>query len=195
MVPGVVWRWLGHPLVLGIIYLLFFAGLLAHGLIIWTDPLRRMIALVTCGGILVLTWLVLRRGALIPRTVVEVRLEQTRGGRGRFQVVSQGKPLVIPVDINTITRQETVQSASSELANLATIRSLAFHLPATAAGELKLWLHQVNQDDESSGLPARCLVHTATGTLEQTTTATHPVHILPWDGVPPLLEIHLMTER
>ena len=194
-VPGVVWRWLGHPLVLGIIYLLFFAGLLAHGLIIWTDPVRRLIALVACAGILVLTWLVLRRGALIPRTVVEVRLNQTRGGRGYFQVVSQGEPLVVPVEMNLFTRQETVQAASGELANLANIRSLSFHLPITTAGQLKLWFHQISQDDVSSGLPARCLVHTATGVQEYRITAIASEVVLPWDGAAHLLEIHLTTER
>jgi amino acid permease len=188
-VPGTVWRWLGHPLVLAIIYLLFFTGLLAHGLVIWPDPLRRSIALAVCAGMLVLTWLVLRHGALTPRTVVEVRLEQTRGGRGRFQVASQGKPLVSTVEINALTRKETLQAASGEVANLVNVRSLRFHLPATQLGELKLWLHEINADGESSGLAARCLVHRAAGVEEHQITATQPEVVLPWDGAAQTIEV------
>src|SRR5262249_27548439 len=141
--PGVVWNWLGHPLVLGIIYLIFFGSLLAHGLVIWTDPLRRIIALGMCVCILGLTWLVLRRGALTPRTVLEGRQEQ---GRGHFQIVSHGKPLIVPIEIHTITRQEQRMAASGALANLANVRSLLFYLPAAIAGELKLWLHQLSAE-------------------------------------------------
>lgn len=186
-VPGVVLRWLGHPLVLGIIYLIFFAGLLAHGLIIWPDPLRRAMALIVCAGILLLTFLTLRRGALTPRVVLEVRQEQ---GKGHFQVVSQGKPLVVSVEINTITRKEMVQAASGELPNLATVRSLRVMLPATSPGELKLWLHQIHQESGSGGVPARCLVHSAAGIQEQTITTAQPECVLPWDGAARQIEVH-----
>ncbi|MEZ4680333.1 MAG: aromatic amino acid transport family protein [Caldilineaceae bacterium] len=156
--PGVRWRWLGHPALLGLIYLIFFAGLLAHGLVIWTDPLRRIVALATCAGILLLTGLVLRRGALTPRTVVEVRQE---AGRGHFQIVSQGKPLAVEVEINELNRTERITAAAGALPTLVNVRSLLFHLPAGITGELKLWLHQIMPDGVSVGLPARCLVHAA----------------------------------
>ncbi|MEZ4734611.1 MAG: aromatic amino acid transport family protein [Caldilineaceae bacterium] len=189
-VPGVIWQWLGHPLMLGAIYLIFFAGLLAHGLVIWTDPIRRTIAFVTCGGILLLTGLVLRSGTLTPRTVVEVRQER---GRGRFQVVSRGKLLPVVVEINEINRQERMASAAGELPNLANVRTLLFQLPSGLAGELKLWLHQITSEGASSGLPARCLVHTKDGIQEQTITATQPELILPWDNAAHHVEVQLLT--
>jgi hypothetical protein len=190
-VPGVAWRWLGHPLVLGIIYLFFFASLLAHGLILWTDPVWRGIALAVCAGMLVLTWLVLRRKRLAPYTVVEVRQESLRGGRGHFQVVSQGQPLVSTVEIHTLTRQETLPATGGEVGNWANVRSLRFHLPVTAPGTLKLWLHQIDQNQVSVGLPARCLVHRGAGIQEHTTTATDFEPMLPWDGSAQQIEVHL----
>ncbi|MEZ4862413.1 MAG: aromatic amino acid transport family protein [Caldilineaceae bacterium] len=191
-VPGVRWRWLGHPVVLGVIYFIFFAGLLAHGLVIWTDPLRRTVALATCVGILLLTGLVLRRGALTPRTVVEVRQE---AGRGHFQVVSQGKPLAVVVEIQELNRTERVESAVGALPNLANVRALLFHLPADIAGELKLWLHQVTPEGASMGLPARCLVYAADGAREYMTTATQPQLILPGSITPRQVEVQLMTHQ
>lgn len=191
-VPGALWQWLGHPLVLGCIYLIFFAGLLAHGLIIWPDPIRRTIAFVTCGSILLLTGLVLRGGALTPRTVVEVRQER---GRGRFQVVSQGKLLPVVVEIYEINRKERVESAAGELPNLANIRTLRFQLPGGIAGELKFWLHQITPEGASSGLPARCLVHTKNGIQEQLISATQPDLILAWDNAAHSIEVQLLTKQ
>ncbi|UCC64125.1 MAG: hypothetical protein JSV36_03440, partial [Anaerolineae bacterium] len=45
VVPGVVYRFLGHPLVTTGIYLLFLASLLLHGLVIWENPVQRAAAL------------------------------------------------------------------------------------------------------------------------------------------------------
>jgi amino acid permease len=190
--PGVVWHWLGHPVVLGIVYLFFFGSLLAHGLIIWPDPLRRIVALAVCLCVLVLTWLVLRRGALTPRTVLEVRQEQ---GRGRFQIVSHGEPLTVPIEIHTITRQEKIEAASGELANLANVRFLLFYLPPASGGELKLWLHQLNAEGTSSGLPARCLLHTTAGTVEHVITTAEPEVLIPWDNTDSLVEVHLVMDK
>jgi hypothetical protein len=37
-VPMVVHRWLGHPVLLAGLYLVFLGSLLLHGLVIWDDP-------------------------------------------------------------------------------------------------------------------------------------------------------------
>lgn len=190
--PGVRWRWLGHPIILGLIYLIFFGGLLAHGLVIWPDLPRRMAALLTCAGILLLTGLVLRRRRLTPRTVVEVRQDV---GRAVFQVVSLGEPLPVVVEINEMNRQERMESAAGALPNLANVRSLHFHLPPGLAGELKLWLHQVTPEGATTGLPARCLVHGANGAQEQIITAAQPTRILPMSAAAQRLEIQFTNNQ
>jgi amino acid permease len=191
-VPGVVWKWLGHPLVLVITYFVFFGSLLAHGLFIWPDPPRRMLALGVCVCVLILTWLVLRRGALRPRTVIEVRQGQ---GRGRFQIVSHGKPLTVPIEIHTITRQEKIEAASGELANLVNVRALLFHLPPAIHGELKLWVHELSLEGNSSGVPARCLLQLTMGTEEHMITTAKPDVLVPLDRTVSLVEVQLMTDN
>ncbi|MCB0097378.1 MAG: hypothetical protein KDE46_16720 [Caldilineaceae bacterium] len=186
-VPSICWRWLGHQLVLTLIYLIFFGGLLAHGLVIWPDPARRAVALIVCAGILLLTILVLRRNALKPRTVVEVRSEV---GRNHFQVVSSGNPLAVVVDIDEFNRQERVEMAARELPTLANVRSLCFHLPKGIEGELKLWIHQVSSEGASFGLPARCLVHGANGVEEHPITSSQQTLILPWGAAAQQVEVH-----
>ncbi|HRW05077.1 MAG TPA: aromatic amino acid transport family protein [Caldilineaceae bacterium] len=189
-VPSARWQWLGHPVVLTLIYLIFFGGVLAHGLVIWPDPLRRGVALLTCAGMLLLTGLVLRRRALTPRTVVEVRQESGHTG---FQVVSHGEALPVVVEIHEITREERVESAAGTLPNLANVRSLLFHLPPDLEGELKLWLHQVTPEGVSVGLPAHCRVHSANSVQEHVITSAQPTLILPMNEVARRLEVQFMT--
>ncbi len=178
-IPAVAWRWLGHPVVLFLLYGLFFAGLLAHGLLIWPDPIRRTAALLVCVGILVLTWVAIRRGALQSRTVLEVRFDQTAGGRGAYQVVSAGQPVAATVAIDALNQQTTLQTSRGDLANLASMRSLYFQLPACKSRELKVWLHQISSSAESSGVPAHCVVSTPSQTQEVAITAAQPAIILP----------------
>jgi hypothetical protein len=48
-VPAFIWRFLGHPVVGLGVYLIFWAGILLYGLVIWTDPIPRLAALVSAG--------------------------------------------------------------------------------------------------------------------------------------------------
>jgi hypothetical protein len=63
VVPGVSFRMLGHPVVVGGIYLLALANLVVHGLFIWEDPLMRAGGLLVGGLTLVVTAAMVRRGA------------------------------------------------------------------------------------------------------------------------------------
>jgi hypothetical protein len=160
--------------------------------VIWPDPARRALALGVCLGSLVLTWQVLRRGALTQRTVVEVCQEH---GQGRFQIISSGRALAVPVEIHTLTRQETSKAASGDLLNLNNVQRLLFHLPTELEGELKLWLHQVDPAGISSGLPARCRWAEAPNTAEYLTTPTQAEILMPWDKVARVLEVCLLRDQ
>src|SRR3712207_7189091 len=60
--PAVVYRWLGHPVVVGSVYLLFLGIIVIHGLLIWQNPLERVAALVVSGVIVMVTVHMVRRG-------------------------------------------------------------------------------------------------------------------------------------
>ena len=80
-VPGLVCRFLGHPVVVVGIYLIFLASFLLHGLFIWSDPLPRLAALLVAGIMLVVTVVLIRQGVFTPRTVVELRANRTGTSR------------------------------------------------------------------------------------------------------------------
>ena len=73
LVPGVSYRALGHPLIIGGIYLLFLSNLFLHGLVIWEHPLQRAGGVLVGLLMLVVTAAMIRRGAFGPRVVVELR--------------------------------------------------------------------------------------------------------------------------
>ena len=66
VVPGVAPRLVGHPLILTLIYLLYLAGLLMHGLIIWQEPVQRVAALGVAALAIVMPIVMVRARRLPP---------------------------------------------------------------------------------------------------------------------------------
>lgn len=68
-VPRPVVRLLGHPVLVGGVYLLFLGGIILHGLVIWTNPVQRLVALLTGVVIVAMTTVLVRQGQLAPPAV------------------------------------------------------------------------------------------------------------------------------
>ena len=75
---------LAPPRVIAVIYLIFLGSIFVHGLFIWENPVQRGIALLTGVLIVLITAIMLRRGAFAPRTVVQLR-PRTTGETGAPQ--------------------------------------------------------------------------------------------------------------
>lgn len=194
-VPAVSWRWLGHPLIVGVIALIFFAGLLVHGLFIWSDPLQRGVALVTSAGVILLIIQILRGDVLAPRSVIEVRAWLGAAGKADFQVVSQGRPLAVDMLMGNQRGDEQTHTARGSITNLAHLKVLRFHLAAPTMPTLKVWVHSVNGEGESAALPAQVVLYAGDGECDQPTASTSTVStasgqiFLPLDGRACLVEI------
>src|SRR5918999_3199709 len=87
-VPETVHRLLSNPVLLGSIYVLFLASIFLHGLVIWSDPLQRGLALLV--GVMVLGITLAMRGALARRLVIELREDE--GEQVLFSVTAAGRP-------------------------------------------------------------------------------------------------------
>ena len=79
-VPAAIYRILGNRVLLAVIYLLFLASVLLHGLVIWDDPLEWAGALLAGGVTVAMTVVMARHGAFAPRANLELREEE--GGNG-----------------------------------------------------------------------------------------------------------------
>lgn len=159
LVPGVSYRVLGHPLLLGGIYLLFLSNLFLHGLLIWEHPLVR------AGGVLIgllvfgVTIAIIRRGAFGPRVVVELRQDHRRDRPSLLAITAGGHPAAAEVHLRDGDGDRTIQSPPGELPELATLQSLRIDLPAGPARELKVWAHTISPDGASEDLPVALAIH------------------------------------
>jgi hypothetical protein len=153
LVPGLAFRFLGHPVVVVGVYLLFLVSIFLHGALIWRDPPQRLAALFVGVAVLGMTVVCLRRGMLARRLVVEVRVNQNAGGRAAFSILSSGRPAPADVWLNYDDDERHIAAASGEVRSFLSLRSATFQLPATPARELKVWAHAITPEGVSESLP------------------------------------------
>ena len=153
-VPGLVLRLLGNPIVLVGTYLLFVGGIFVYGLFIFEGIVERVATLLVGVGVLAMTVVMLRRGALARRVVVELREDQTLGGTSVISLTSNGKPATAQVCMVGADGQSQVRAATGEVPIPDTLRSASVQLPATETSELKAWVHKLTPEWRSESLPA-----------------------------------------
>ena len=156
LVPGLTLDFLGHPLVVVGVYLLFLVGIFLHGALIWRDPPQRLAALLVGVAVLGMTLLCLHRGMLVPRVVVELRVDRNAGGRATFSIILSGRPAPAEVWLKYDDGEQHIAAANGEVPAFPWLRSATFQLPATPARELKVWAHAITPEGASASLPA-CL--------------------------------------
>ncbi len=159
LVPSLVLRFLGHPVVLVGIYLLFLGSIFTYGLLIYQDPVERLVTLLVGSLVLIVTIIMLRRGALNTRVVVELRGDYSPGGQHLFHVTANGQPAGAQVCLNFGQREQRLQAATGDIPDFASLRAATFQLPTTGASELKVWAHQITPEWASEALPARLTVN------------------------------------
>jgi amino acid permease len=157
-VPGLVVRVLGFPPVAAAIYLVFLANLLAHGLILWQDPLERASAFVVAALTLGITVLVIRRGAFHRRTVIEIR-QHFGDSAATFSVVASGRPLPTRVTLVYGNEERSIHAAGGDIPELSELRSATFELPSHETAELEIWAHVITELDTSEPMAARVELH------------------------------------
>jgi hypothetical protein len=182
IVPGLVYRWLGHPLIVAGIYLLFLANLFVHGLVIWQNPVERAAALAAGVLMIVITFLMVRRNAFAPRAVIELREDQREPGRSAFAVTSRGQPATAEVQLGYAYGNERVQASTGDVRAFSSLRRVHFYLPFTRARELKVWVHRITADGDSVGLPALVGVESGSARQELDLELSGGQIVVPIDG-------------
>jgi hypothetical protein len=193
-VPGRVWRFVGHPVVVTAAYLIFLTGILVYGLFIWTEPVPRLAALVAAGVVLVLTFMVIRQGAFTSRTVVELRAGPNPQEPAIFTVTSIGQPVPAEVNLTYEDSEQQLLAVTGNIPRFNSLRSITFHLPPTPAKELKVWLHQITPEDFSESLPAQVTIQQGQEQQGVGLTSSGSQVVLPLNGETCRIEIALVEE-
>jgi len=147
-VPEVVYWFLGNPLLLAVIYVLFLASIFLHGLVIWSDPLQRALALLV--GVMVVGMTLAMHGALARRSVVELR--QHEGERALFTVTTAGRPSATDVQLRYPSGEQRHKAAAGEVPAFSSLRRVSFRPEESAATQLKVWAHKVTTEGDSEGI-------------------------------------------
>jgi amino acid permease len=190
-VPGVVYRFLGHPLLITTIYLCFMAPIFLHGLFIWQNPVQRGSTLIIGFVVLAATMLMVRQGAFAPRVVVELREDPRDGGQTVFAITAGGQPRTADVRLTYPEDEQHLQASAGEILAFSSLRRATFELLATSAKELKVWAHTVASDGSSKSLPALLEVHGDDETRQFDLKLSSGQVLLPLTGKACRLEITL----
>jgi amino acid permease len=155
---GFVVAWLGHPIVVGLLYLFFVASVLLHGLYIWESLPLRVAAILGGMVMIALAFRIWQQGLLTGRTVITVRQDERVAGRNTVEIMHNGQPL--PTAIQQHYDDHTVQTttANAPIHDMETLRTVRVTLPAAAPTQLKVWLHHLTPEGASRGLPANVVV-------------------------------------
>ncbi len=194
-VPGLVLKLLGNPIVLGATYVLFLGSIFVYGLFIYQGLVERVVTLLVGTAVLVVTVIMLRRGALNKRVVVELCQELGRAPRQVVRFLAGGKPATADVTLDYGNRSEHKQEVTGEVYGAEMIRCITVQLPATPANELKVWTHRLSPEWASQVLPARLRLSGSGKTQEFDLQATGGQVMLPWHGESSNIEIILPDER
>ena len=139
------WRFLGKRIVVAVICLFFLAAVLLHGLVIWSEPVPRLVA-VGVSVCMVVFIVVAVRNSFVPRSIAEVRYSE--------------EGLSLDPDVTVVAHGKTVTEASHAIVAVggmgngstggSTTRSVDIRIPATPVREMKVWVHQVSGDGNTS---------------------------------------------
>lgn len=158
-VPGVVYRLVGNRALLAVAYLFFLGSIFVYGLFIWETAIERFITLLTGTAILAVTVLMLRRGALERRLVVELRDDQRLGLQGGVTVTDGGERGVAAIWLHYPQETQSGDGGADLVPDFGRLQGVDIELPETNARQLKVWVHRLTPEGFSQSLPARLAVH------------------------------------
>lgn len=160
LLPAVAYRLIGHPLLIGAVYVLFLAGVWIHGLVIWQNPVERLAAVICGLLVLVMTVLTSKAGAFRRRLVVQFRHNEG-DGQAMFTVVAGGEAAIADVVARNDQGDVAYHAASGQVLDAPSLRRLTFQISDIPVHEVKVWAHKVKREGSSMPLPVRLTLSTA----------------------------------
>ncbi len=162
--PRLVHRLLGHPILLGCLYLLFLGNVLVHGLVIWQEPWLRAGAVLIAAAVVAMTARMVRQGTFSPRLNIEVR-EDKAEGRAFFTITAGGQESTSNVTLKYRDSEQHLQASAGEIPAFSSLRHAVFeprppHDPRQTPHQLKVRVHKVTQEGDSEPIGGSITVQT-----------------------------------
>jgi amino acid permease/DNA-binding transcriptional ArsR family regulator len=166
--PRPVHRLLGHPVLLGGLYLLFLGNVLMHGLVIWKEPWLRAGAVLVAAGIVSMTARMIRNGTFGRRLNIEVRGDQAEG-RTFFAVTADGQESASNITLTYRDSERHLQASAGEIPAFSSLRHAVFEpgpasTPRQIPRQLKVRVHEATSDGDSEPIGGSITVRTGGAT-------------------------------
>jgi amino acid permease len=167
---GYAWRILGNPVVVALVSLIFLLGILAHGLVIWDNPLQQAVALIVA-AITAVFIVVTARTSFVPRAVAEVRYGQAGESQSpTVSVVARGEP-VAGAEVEPVAAENGFASLLPGGGDISP-KGVTIAMPPLPVDEMKVWVHRLLPGGVSLPVPARVRVNDAiVGNLDESTNS------------------------
>jgi amino acid permease len=188
VVPGHVYRALGHPIVAGMVFSVFMLAIVLHGTIIWSDPAQRLAALAVAALMMVLVVRMIRRGVFRPSLslVMCSGVGSSTSAPTTITMTYAGAPLVSETVLEYADGQEHLQTSQAEVPRVAALRraTVTLSVPGAAprAAELRLMAVRETLDQRAEVLPAYIEVQTDGAEQPKAFTPAEPHLVLPHAG-------------
>ncbi len=178
--PGLVLPFLGHPLIVGTIYLIAMGSLFLYGLFIWQDPFQKAVALLVGIVVLTTTLVMIRQGAFAHRLVIEIRQDTAEEGATSYSVMNSGLATTqTNVRLDYSSEERIYLTGNGVIPDFPALDAATFHILETNAQELKVWLHRVTPEGYSQQLPAFVKVSTGQETREYSFDEARKQFVIP----------------
>jgi amino acid permease len=162
--PRLFHRLLGHPILLGCLYLLFLGNVLVHGLVIWQEPWLRAGAVLIAAAVVAMTARMIRQGTFSPRLNIEVR-EDKPEGRASFTITAGGQESPGNVTLKYDGSERHLQASAGEIPAFSSLRHAIFepglpHDPRQTPRQLKVRVYKATPDGDSEPISGSITVQT-----------------------------------
>ena len=152
--PRLSFGFLGNPLVLAIVYLIYLGGIFAYGIFVWEEPVQRLMAIGVGITILIVTYLVIRQGAFAPRVVIELKvIVSDTDERATLAVVDAGKPLAGTFKLVYANGERSVKGSEIDIPAFKQLKKLLVDFSPPSSKEMKVWIHRVTREGRSDAIP------------------------------------------
>lgn len=164
-VPKNPLRFLGNPLLVILIYLLFISVIFLYGLFIWDNPLVKFIAFCFGASVIGTTIVMFRRGMLDGRLVFELCQDYQPSDASSFTLSAFGKPYETVISYKNDTGKDRISGSSGALPPYKSLQSISLGIPCEGLREFKVWVHKINEKGIHEGVPVQ--INLSDGTNHQ----------------------------
>lgn len=153
--PTLSFGFLGNPLVLTLVYIIYLGSVFIYGFFIWEDPFQRATAIGVGIVVLIITYLVVRQGAFASRVVIELKVAASdTDERATLAIIDKGKPLTGTFRFVYVNGEQSISGTEVEIPSYTQLKNIFIEFSSVSSKEMKVWLHRVTPEGISEPISA-----------------------------------------